>query len=318
MHDDDAWQPSATIAILKKRAKILQEIRQFFVDRGYLEIETPLLAKYGVTDVYLNNLKVNVGQQEAYLQTSPEYHMKRLLAAGSGPIFQICKAFRDDEQGRLHNREFSLLEWYRPSFDHIALMDEVDALLQCILKTEPAKRMTYQQAFIEACNIDPLNYTQQQLHVILHHQGLGNVLSDDEHDSNQAFYLLMSHVVEAYFAELDCPVFIYDFPKTQASLARCRDDVASRFEVYYQGIELANGFHELSDPFEQRKRFDADNHLRQQLNLPRRAIDERLIAALEAGLPDCAGVALGLDRLCLLALQQPNISDVLSFSAHNS
>jgi len=312
------WRPTASVIDLKKRAQIMRKIRRFFIDKGYFEVETPLMASHGVTDVYLNNFSVETPEGIAYLQTSPEFHMKRLLAADSGPIFQLAKVFRDDEKGRLHNREFSLLEWYRPGFDHHALMQEVDDLLQFILETGPALKLTYQQAFLTATNLDPFAHSAEQLNQVLCHHGLEQVLSDEEYDSNAPYYLLMSHVVEPYFANSLAPVFIYDFPKSQAALAQCREEVASRFEVYFKGKELANGFHELTEPHEQRQRFEADNHLREQLNLPTQAIDDYFIAALQSGLPDCAGVALGVDRLCMIALEKNSISQVLSFDAHNA
>jgi len=312
------WRPTASVIDLKKRAQTIHKIRQFFTDRDYLEVETPLMASHGVTDVYLNNFSVETKEGKAYLQTSPEFHMKRLLAAGSGSIFQLAKVFRDDEKGRLHNREFSLLEWYRPGFDHHALMQEVDDFLQFILETGPALKLTYQQAFVTATNLDPFAHSAEQLNQALCHHGLEQVLGDEEYDANAPYYLLMSHVVEPYFANSLVPVFIYDFPKSQAALAQCRGEVASRFEVYFKGIELANGFHELTEPREQKQRFEADNQLREQLNLPTQAIDDYFIAALQAGLPDCAGVALGVDRLCMIALDKASISQVLSFDANNA
>lgn len=308
-----AWQPSATIELLQQRAHYMAKIRQFFTQRAYLEVETPIMARYGVTDVYLSNIKAFFRGQAYHLQTSPEYHMKRLLAAGSGSIFQLARVFRDDELGRWHNPEFTLLEWYQLDIDHHGLMDEVDLFLQTIIQTRPMIRKTYQQAFFECCDFDPLMATVEQLQQILQRYNLDNVLDAQEQDKDQYLFLLMSHVVEPFLGKENAPVAVYNFPLSQASLAKTNGEVAERFEVYYQGVELANGFHELTDVEAQAKRFKQDQCLRAEKGLPLAEADRFLLQALEHGLPSCSGVALGVDRLLALGLKQSAIAGITSF-----
>ncbi|HAF87898.1 MAG: elongation factor P lysine(34) lysyltransferase [Legionellaceae bacterium] len=306
------WQPSATLDALRQRAVLMQTIRTFFLSRQYLEVETPIMGQYGVTDVYLANIKATFRQQSYCLQTSPEYHMKRLLAAGSGPIFQLARVFRDDELGRWHNPEFTLLEWYQLGVDHHQLMDEVDAFLKLILNTPPLRKKTYQQAFLESCALDPFNTNLAELKACLARFGLAKTL-EHEQDKDMHLFLLMSHVVEPFYAQDKAPLAIYDFPASQAALAQINGQVAERFEIYYQGVELANGFHELTNAASQRQRFAQDIAQRHAMQLPEAYMDEYLLGALEAGLPACSGVALGVDRLIACALKQNKISQVLAF-----
>ena len=320
------WKPSADLQILKHRSLIIQEVREFFISRNLFEVETPSLSQSGVTDEHLvcfkthflgADIEAEIKTSEGvplYLQTSPEFHMKRLLSAGSGSIFQIAKAFRNEESGRFHNPEFTLLEWYQVDFDHHQLMDEMDELLQLILNTESAKRCTYQTAFLKILKVDPLSATLEVLKKSGDHLNLGDVLFL-ETDRDTILQLLFCFAIEPVIAN-NKPCFVYNFPASQAALARISPDdnrVAERFEVYYKGIELANGFHELSDAKEQLKRFEQDNKKRQQKKLPIMPIDMNFINALPA-LPDCAGVALGIDRLIMLALKVQHIDEVLSFS----
>lgn len=307
------WRPSASIELLRLRAQSITSIRQFFTQRSYLEVETPIMAQYGVTDVYLNNIKAIFRNKTYCLQTSPEYHMKRLLAAGSGPIFQLARVFRDDELGRWHNPEFTLLEWYQLDIDHHALMAEVDTFLQTIIHTAPMIKKTYQQVFVESCGIDPFSASIEQLRIILIEYHLEKVLSPQEQDKDQYLFLLMSHVVEPFLAKQGVPIAVYNFPSSQASLAKISEEVAERFEVYYQGVELANGFHELTEVNAQAERFVQDQQIRKKQRLPPAAADEYLLQALEYGLPSCSGVALGVDRLLALALGQSALSNILSF-----
>ncbi len=307
------WRPSASIELLRQRASIVRLIREFFNQRGYLEVETPIMGQYGTTDVYLSNIKALFRDNAYCLQTSPEYHMKRLLAAGSGPIFQLARVFRDDELGRWHNPEFTLLEWYQLGIDHHQLMDEMDLLLQTVLQTRPMQRKTYQQAFLESCDIDPFTVSIAQLKEALTQFNLENVLPPQEQDRDQYLFLLMSHVVEPFLSQSTSPVAIYHFPASQAALAKVNQGVAERFEVYYQGIELANGFHELTDESAQAQRFRMDQAIRQEKGLAVVAADEHLLQALAHGLPACSGVALGIDRLLALALGQSEIGKVIAF-----
>ncbi len=246
--------------------------------------------------------------------TSPEFHMKRLLAAGSGSIYQMGKAFRNEENGRYHNPEFTMLEWYRVGFDHHDLMDEMDALLQMTLQIGSAERMTYQQAFLDVLSVCPLEGSMTELKQAAAKLGLSDI-AEPEQDRDTLLQLLFSMGIEAKIGQ-HVPAFVYDFPASQAALAKINLNdarVADRFEVYFKGIELANGFHELDNPREQLARFEADNAKRIEMGLTPQPIDYHLIAALEAGLPECAGVALGIDRLIMLALGEDHIDKVTAF-----
>lgn len=318
-----AWQPSANIENLLKRAKIIAEIRRFFTDRGLLEVETPVLSEFGVTDLHLSTFSTefiapfDALSKTLWLGTSPEYHMKRLLAAGSGPIFQISKVFRNEEAGNCHNPEFTMLEWYRPHFDMYRLINEVDDLLQQILDCLPAESMSYQFAFQEYVGLDPLSATRKELMEVARQQ---NFIAEEDEDRDTLLQFLFSEMVEPKIG-LNAPVVIYHFPSSQAALAQLSPEdqrVAERFEFYYKGVELANGFHELTDADEQRRRFEQDNRQRQKAGLPLRAIDERFLGALQAGMPNTAGVALGVDRLVMIALGVETIKEVISFSIENA
>ncbi|MDN3678995.1 elongation factor P--(R)-beta-lysine ligase [Vibrio tapetis subsp. quintayensis] len=314
------WQPSATIPMLKKRADVLTQIRHFFALRSVLEVDTPAMSHATVTDVHLHTFQTSfVGPgysdgQTLYLMTSPEFHMKRLLAAGSGCIYQINKAFRNEENGRYHNPEFTMLEWYRVGFDHHKLMDEMDDLLQLILACKSAERMTYRQAFLSVLGVCPLEANMNELRASASQLDLSDI-AENEQDKDTLLQLLFSVGVEGHIGQ-SAPVFVYDFPASQAALAKVNNSdprVADRFEVYYKGIELANGFHELDNPAEQLARFEQDNSKRESMGLLPQPIDHHLIAALEYGLPACAGVALGVDRLIMLALECEHIDDVTAF-----
>jgi len=314
------WRPSASVEMLRLRAEILAKIRVFFAEREVLEVETPLLASAPVTDVHLQALSCRYrgpgadGGRDLFLQTSPEFAMKRLLAAGSGPIYQICKAIRDGEAGNRHNPEFTILEWYRPGLDHHALMDEIDEFLSSILGTDTGDRLTYSEAFERHAGIDPLRASAALLGTRARDllSGEAPELGDNR---NGWLDLLLSHVIEPQLGD-GRPSFVHDWPTDQAALARIRPGdppLAERFEIYVEGIELANGYHELTDAAEQRRRFESDIEARRFAGLPEPPIDAHLLAALEHGLPECAGVALGVDRLVMLAAGTRNISDVLAF-----
>ncbi|MFB9847060.1 elongation factor P--(R)-beta-lysine ligase [Oceanisphaera arctica] len=314
------WPPTASLSFLQQRARLLARIRGFFADRGVLEVDTPTLASAGVTDVHLDNFEtrfVGPGMAQGlalYLQTSPEFHMKRLLAEGCGAIYQICKAYRNEESGRLHNPEFTMLEWYRPGFDHHLLMDEMADLLQAVLGGGAPTRLSYQQAFIDTLGVCPLTGSLDQLRAAGLGLGADDLMACEEH-RDTLLQLLFALGVEPRIGQRE-PCFVYHFPASQAALARISQQdarVAERFEVYFKGIELANGFHELSDSAEQRRRFEQDNQERIRRGLPTRPVDEYLLAALEAGLPDCAGVALGVDRLVMLALGAERLDQVIAF-----
>ncbi|WP_437611881.1 elongation factor P--(R)-beta-lysine ligase [Erwinia sp. V71] len=320
MSDTANWQPSASIANLLKRAAIMAEIRRFFADRGVLEVDTPAMSQATVTDIHLVPFKTRfVGPgvsdgQDLWFMTSPEYHMKRLLAAGSGPIYQLGRSFRNEEAGRHHNPEFTMLEWYRPHYDMYRLMNEVDDLIQQILECDSAETLSYQQAFIRHLDVDPLSADKAQLCEVLEKLGEGHLASEEE-DRDTLLQLLFMLGVEPKIGQ-DKPAFVYHFPATQAALAEISTEdhrVAERFEVYYKGIELANGFRELTDSREQRQRFEQDNRRRAARGLPQHPIDKHLLDALAHGMPECSGVALGVDRLIMLALKAESLSEVIAF-----
>ncbi|EOW0802897.1 elongation factor P--(R)-beta-lysine ligase [Vibrio parahaemolyticus] len=314
------WQPTASIEQLRQRATLIAAIRQFFAERQVMEVDTPAMSHATVTDIHLHTFQTEfVGPGYAdgsklFFMTSPEFHMKRLLAAGSGCIYQINKAFRNEENGRYHNPEFTMLEWYRVGFDHHKLMDEMDDLLQLVLKCGAAQRMTYQQAFIDVLGVCPLEGSMAELKAAASKLGLSDI-AEPEEDRDTLLQLLFSVGVENKIGQ-DVPAFVYDFPASQAALAKINPQdhrVADRFEVYFKGIELANGFHELDNPKEQLARFEQDNAKRIEMGLKPQPIDYHLISALEAGLPGCAGVALGIDRLIMLALGCDHIDQVTAF-----
>lgn len=314
------WQPTASFDNLKLRSCILKKIRDFFYERDILEVDTPLLCSGTVTDPYLTSMTSEFTAEGAaagktfYLQTSPEFAMKRLLAAGSGSIYQICKAFRNGEAGRFHNPEFTMLEWYRPGFDHHDLMAEMNELLQAVLACRPAVTLSYQQVFEQSLNLDPHTARIEDLQNCAQTVGVDIASVHNSEDRDLWLQLLMSYVIEPQLGQGQ-PTFIYDFPASQAALARVTNThppVAQRFEVYINGIELANGFYELADATEQERRFNADLQKRLTLNLPQVPLGHYLLAALAAGFPDCAGVALGIDRLVMIATKANSIADVIS------
>ena len=315
----DEWRPTATLARLRLRARMLADIRRFFAERGVMEVETPLLGAATATDPHLDSFVTRYhgpgGDRSCYLQTSPEFAMKRLLAAGSGPIYQIGKAFRNGEAGRCHNPEFTMLEWYRPGFDHHRLMDEVEALLAALIDGPAAQRMTYRALFQQHLSLDPLSSCGRRLRDAALAAGITPpALALDDRDG--WLNLLLTHLIEPRLGH-DRPVFVYDYPSSQAMLARLSDDDpprARRFELYIKGMELANGFHELADGEEQQRRFAGDLAARRAQSLADVPMDRRLIAALHHGLPDCAGVALGVDRLVMFVAGVRNIADVVAFA----
>lgn len=315
------WHPNTSVYILKKRSEILAKIRQFFADNNVIEVETPILSQYTVTDIHLIPFKTqfigsgDIPELTLYMIASPEYHMKRLLASGSGSIYQLGRSFRNGEIGRLHNPEFTMLEWYRPGYNMQKLIHEVDAFLQLILCCKPSEMLSYQQAFIRYLEIDPLTANKKELRLVARRKSLSNI-SDNEDDIDDLLQLLFVSNIEPRIGH-DKPVFIYNYPASQSALARINLDdprISERFEVYYKGIELANGFDELTDNSEQQKRFENENNKRIKLGLAPISIDEHLVAALQYGLTACSGVAIGVDRLIMLALNEKKISDVMSFT----
>ncbi len=319
------WRPGADLTALRLRAELLARIRAFFAARGVLEVETPALSAAALTDPHLASFSTvysGPGPRHGrtlYLHTSPEFPMKRLLAAGSGCIYQIARVFRDGEAGRLHNPEFTLLEWYRVGFDHHRLMDEVAELATALLDgrvplAEP-ERLSYRVAFQRYLGLDPHRATVAELAAGAERFEVPIPPGMPMDETDPWLDLLLTHRVEPYLG-VGRLTFLYDYPASQAALARLRPGdppVGERFELYLNGIELANGFHELGDAGEQCRRFEAENAARRARELPEMPIDEHLLAALAIGLPDCAGVALGFDRLTLLAAGNESLAEVLAF-----
>ena len=346
------WRPTASLEALRLRAGLLDTVRAYFREQGVLEVETPALAATAVTDVHLASLEVrvmggsgtaNAAQGNAatnlaaprYLHTSPEYHMKRLLAAGSGDIWQAARVFRGEELSHRHNVEFTLLEWYRLGFTLEALISDIDALLRRCLAAPraaqgaplgPARVLTHREAFLEHADVDSQTATLGQLLAAAElHLG---TLPADLNDRDTVLDLLLGMVVAPCLGRGEI-TYLVDWPASQAALARLRPAtagtpgsvpasdvlpaVAARVEAYLDGLELCNGFEELTDATEQRERFARDATRRAAAGLPVPAIDEHFLAALEHGLPPCSGVAVGFDRLAMLAAGTRDIRDVLAF-----
>jgi elongation factor P--(R)-beta-lysine ligase len=317
------WRPTAALAALRQRAAMLKEARAFFDQRGVLEVETPILSAAAVSDPQIESLATQIAglPGRRYLCPSPEYAMKRLLAAGSGDIYQICKVFRDAERGRWHNPEFTMIEWYRVGFDEAALMDEVEALIGKLLAPArvlgAAERLSYAVALQRHAGVDAFDSSEDELLEAARRHG---IRCDADLDRDAKLDLLMGLIVGPRLGRGN-PCFVCDYPASQAALARLKPGlprVAARFELYLNGLELANGFHELAQPQEQRARFTHDLALRSERGQVQAPLDENFLAALESGLPDCAGVALGFDRLAAIAMGANRLSDAMTFSIDNA
>lgn len=314
------WQPTASFETLKIKARLLSQLRAFFAEKDVLEVHTPLLSQAGNTEPSIESFTTlqHYNGKPSFLNTSPEFAMKRLLAAGSGSIYQVTPAFRYSEQGRKHNPEFTLLEWYRVEFDHHALMREVDELIRMLahdfLSLDKSQFYTYQDAMIKFADIDPFEASINDLSRLTKNAGI-DAVGMEESSKDAWLDLIMSQIVENNLP-VNCPVFIYHYPASQAALAKIKkgnDGVAERFELYINGMELANGFHELTDAKEQQQRFKQQQAQRKELKLDEVPVDYHLLSALEQGLPDCAGVAVGLDRLLMLLTGARSIEEVLTF-----
>jgi lysyl-tRNA synthetase class 2 len=313
------WRPLADRRTLEGRARLLAATRAFFAERGVLEVDTPQLVNAPVSDVNLQSAEVRLAGAAGrlhFLHTSPEYAMKRLLAAGSGDIYQICHVFRAAERGPLHNPEFTLIEWYRLGYSMEALIDEVAALVRALLghSATPVERLSYQEAFRHSIGIDPLAAPLEVIRHAAREAGLAQASAADA-DRDQLLDFLMSVRIGPRLGKGRLS-FVHRYPASQAALAELDPDdprVALRFELYAEGVELANGFRELRGEPEQRRRFVADQEARRRRGLPVHPLDEALLAALAAGLPDVSGVALGFDRLAMLAAGATRIDAVLAF-----
>jgi lysyl-tRNA synthetase class 2 len=311
------WQPGTSLEILRHRADLLAKLRAFFAGKEILEVETPALARAPVTDLHIQSLTTEILDTNTiktfYLQTSPEFAMKRLLAFNAEPIYQIAKVFRQDPLTKHHNPEFTLLEWYRPGFTMGQLMDEVAELLRSLLACDSMPAFSYRELFEKYLRINPHRVRSDELLALTQRQ---LELSTTDLTDTDCLQLLMFAVIEPALPEF---CFVYDYPKAQASLSVIEldsdeDQVAKRFEVYCRGMELANGYLELTDAQEQRKRFEQDNALREKKGLDVYPLDEKFLSALESGLPVCSGVALGIDRLLMAMHELTNIDQAISFT----
>jgi lysyl-tRNA synthetase class 2 len=312
------WQPCASPGILRDRAELLATIRQFFAERQVLEVDTPVLASAANPDAAIESLashmKGSPHNEPFFLQTSPEFFMKRLLCAGSGSIYQLCHVFRDDELGRYHNPEFTMLEWYRTGFDMFGLIEEVETLMGLLIPAieAPATRISYHALFEQATGLDLRAASRGDIRKLA--ADLGIVVSPQHPDDGLVEMIFNTATLP--WMEQQPAVVVHHFPASQASLAKLSPDdpaVALRFEYYAGGVELANGFQELDDPIEQRRRFESENARRRERGVRAMPFDEQLIAALEHGMPACSGVAAGIDRILMIRNSQPDIASVMAF-----
>ena len=315
----DKWQPGASLDTLRRRAAMLSCVREFFEQRSVLEVDVPVMGKATVTDLNIDSIVTSVVGELGYLQTSPEYFMKRLLASGSGDIYFMGKAFREGEIGIKHNPEFTMLEWYRCGWDDHQLMAEVAELIRLLLRGEKdisidVNKLSYSDCFFDHLGFDPHGADLRALQLLA-----AKLASDSWIDETRAncLDLIFSSQVEPYLAE--GITIIYDYPECQAALAqissnRAGQNVSRRFEAFVNGVEIANGYLELIDAGEQAVRLERDSKARERLKKPAVDIDQKFLAALNSGVPACAGVAIGLDRLLMGALGVDSIDQVLAFS----
>jgi lysyl-tRNA synthetase class 2 len=311
---EQSFEPAASLQSLHRRANLLRKLRAFFDERGFTEVETPLLASEIIPELHIEPIRTAAGQ---FLQASPELHMKRLLCAGATAIYQVTRSFRQNEHGQLHNPEFTIVEWYRAGDDMQAGMDLLDELQRALLSTPPAIRTTYSEAFERTLQIDPHRATKEELAATVRNANVAIPEGMRVGERDEWLNLLLSSRVEPQLGR-DRPEILYHYPASQASLAtvirsETGQQVAQRFELYYRGIELANGFHELGDAAELRRRFEAVNVDRRVDGRDALLLPETLLAALDHGLPACTGCALGFDRLVMLALNCETIRDVIAF-----
>ncbi|MGH8131354.1 MAG: EF-P lysine aminoacylase EpmA [Steroidobacteraceae bacterium] len=321
--NDLAWQPAAGMEVIRERAAILARVRAYFAAQEVLEVQTPVLSAAAASDPQIESIAAHgANADRQFLQTSPEYPMKRLLAAGVGDCYQICPVFRDGETGRLHNPEFTMIEWYRVAFGIAEMQQDVIRLLRAacgeLRSFAPTRSITYREAIADVADIDCRSATVPEIQAVLAEFGI-EPANSSAWDHDAWLDLLMGALVGPELGH-DAPVFVRDYPPTQAALARLRIDsdgseVADRFELYVDGLELANGFRELGDTQEQRRRFEQDLRTRRRRGQSVNPLDERFLAALDHGLPDCAGVALGFDRLVMVAFQLPSLEATMAFPA---
>jgi len=314
------WKPTANLKALKLRAELYALIRRFFAERGVLEVETPILSQSGITDPNIESFQLQFvgpkagGGGQRWLRTSPEYPLKRMLAAGVGDCYELGRVFRNGEAGRRHNPEFTMLEWYRIGSTHHQLMDETAVLVKDALhlagRRATVRDVSFRQLYHDSFGFDPLTVSEGELRgpLVVFDIDPTGLTRDDWLD------LLMTHLIQPAIPA-NRILIVYDYPASQCALAKIRPGdvpVAERFEVFVGSLELANGYHELTDAAEQRERFGRDLGVRQKHASVQPPVDERLLAALPK-LPECAGVALGVDRLLMAMLGSDRIADVLAF-----
>lgn len=306
------WHPNANLKVIRQRAILYRDIRHFFAVRGVWEVDTPLLSSATLPESTIELVHTHYqGTKQLFLQPSPEAFMKRLLAAGSGAIYQITHAFREAEEGHWHNPEFNLLEWYRPNFDQKRLIDEVIQLLHQVLGYQTTNYISYCTLFEQQTGLHPLHTSLAELQTYITQFNVHNAQALDR---DTCLQLIMCTHIEP---QLEKMTVVFDFLASQSVLARYKPEnplLAERFEIYVKGLELANGFQELTDPIEQRQRFEQVLSKRRQLQQSTYPLDERFLTALHSGLPECAGVAVGLDRLLALRVGASRIDEVLTFA----
>ena len=320
------YAPTMTLAMAQQRAKFIGDIRQFFISRQVLEVQTPLLSQAGNTDTFLQSVAAHVTYQDRphtyYLHTSPEFAMKRLLASWQVPIYQICPVFRDNEIGVRHNIEFTMLEWYQPNYSLDDMAGELNELLTALYGHPMVmSHYRYVDAFMDFVGIHPLTASLSALQAVAEDMGLigfdFNDADDSEANRRQSWLdLLFSHAVEPNLGH-DLPTLIIEYPPATAALAKTALDkegnkIAKRFELYINGIEIANAYDELADGPALRARFEQDNQLRQRHHLPQMPIDEHLIAASDDLIP-CSGIAVGVDRLLMVITGAKTLEEVIAF-----
>ncbi len=316
------WKPQCALETLKQRAFLMAKIRDYFNANNVLEVETPILSSTGNTDVNIESFKadrINLEFPNSYLRTSPEFPLKRLLCFGTGDVFEIGKVFRKGEISKTHNIEFTMLEWYRLDFDYLQLIQDVTKLFNFVFLCfdrllQPPKIMSFSDCFTHYLTIDIATVSDKELNDICNENGYsGSHLSKDE-----AFDYLFATQIQVKM-DKDCLTFVTLYPASQAALAKINpdDDTTSlRFEVFYQGYELGNGYQELTDGDELLQRFYADNEFRSKSNQIQ--IDMHLIDAMKNGLPECSGIAIGIDRLLMVLLDKEQINEVMTFTAQNA
>lgn len=305
-----------SLANIKKRAEYLAKIRDYFKNLNVLEVDTPLAYNYGVTDPFIDVFAIDTVAGKRYLQSSPEYAMKRLLAAGSGSIYQICKAFRDEPCGQYHNHEFTMIEWYRVGINYFDLMKEMENLFLAVKPNLKFIYLSYQEAFEKYYSFNPHTISLDELEKIVE-KNLGKIQGLENPTIADCLDILFSYKIEKNLNQQNTIYFIYDYTIHQSALAKKLIDknnqqVAARFEVFYDGIELANGYYELINKKEQSKRFEKDLAIRKDQNKPVLDVDVKLLECLE-NIPECSGVALGFDRLLMSLENIQNIKDLSIF-----